>query len=64
MFWLRNKNNNFPSHTLIWRPDKHHVFSIRIENNVDPDQMASLDLQCFQKGYSGFSRTQVNIDKN
>ena len=20
MFWLRNKKNNFPVHTLIWRP--------------------------------------------
>ena len=21
MFWLRNKKNNFPVHTLIWRPE-------------------------------------------
>ena len=21
MFWMRNKENNFPIHTLIWRPD-------------------------------------------
>ena len=20
MFWMRNKGNNFPIHTLIWRP--------------------------------------------
>ena len=20
MFWVRNKENNFPKHTLIWRP--------------------------------------------
>ena len=22
MFWMRNKENNFPIRTLIWRPDK------------------------------------------
>ena len=21
MFWMRNKENKFPIHTLIWRPD-------------------------------------------
>ena len=21
MFWMRNKDNSFPIHTLIWRPD-------------------------------------------
>ena len=27
-----------------------HIFSIRVENSEDPDQMASdLDLKCFQK---------------
>ena len=31
-----------------------HVCSIRVENNVDPDQLASgLDLQCFQKRIRG-----------
>ena len=24
MFWLRNKKNNFPLHTLIWRPEIRH----------------------------------------
>ena len=22
MFWMRNKENGFPIHTLIWRPEK------------------------------------------
>ena len=23
MFWMRNKENKFPIHTLIWRPEIH-----------------------------------------
>ena len=37
-------------------PSCRHVFSVRVENSVDPDQLASsvtkpadLDLHCFQK---------------
>ena len=25
MFWMRNKENNFPIRTLIWRPDSCHT---------------------------------------
>ena len=25
MFWMRNKENNFPIHTLIWRPEWLHM---------------------------------------
>ena len=28
MFWMRNKENNFPKRTLIWRPDMTY-FSMR-----------------------------------
>ena len=27
MFWIRNKENNFPIHTLIWRPGLIQVFT-------------------------------------
>ena len=30
MFWMRNEDNSFTIHTLIWRP----------ETRLDPDQMA------------------------
>ena len=29
MFWMRNKENNFPIRTLIWRPDTDHADQIR-----------------------------------
>ena len=43
MFWIRNKENSFPIHTLIWRPGgilTNEEFSgrmrVNIESNVDP----------------------------
>ena len=37
------------------------MYSIRVENSVDPDQMADFDAHCFNKDKSGFSRARVNI---
>ena len=54
MFWLRNKKNDFQLHTLIWGPVYYtppcsipvekQVFSGILENGVDPDQMALLEI--------------------
>ena len=32
MFWMRNKENDFPIHTLIWRPDL--VYAKEYHNKV------------------------------
>ena len=31
MFWMRNKENNFPIPTLIWRPDWTHKHGSLLE---------------------------------
>ena len=33
MFWMRNKENNFPIRTLIWRPGPVHKISVLKYNN-------------------------------
>ena len=30
MFWMRNKENNFPIHTLIWRPECWHPINGKV----------------------------------
>ena len=55
MFWMRNKENSFPTHTLIWRPAffsfcsqkkldiraRSYKMLVRLANREDPDQTAS-----------------------
>ena len=33
MFWMRNKENNFPIRTLIWRPELAHIITVDIMAN-------------------------------
>ena len=39
MFWMRNKENRFPIHTLIWRPVSNGVFKVQ-KNSADLDHSA------------------------
>ena len=46
MLWMRNKENSFPIHTLIWSPAlvimaRIRNVLVRIANREDPDQTAS-----------------------
>ena len=57
MFWLRNKKNNIPVCTIVWRPmllNKMlviragiHKMLVRVASREDPDQTASSELALF-----------------
>ena len=34
MFWMRNKENSFPIHTLIWRPECNQYFKKGLDNKT------------------------------
>ena len=52
MFWMRNKENNFPIHTLIWRPG----FINRCFWTMPRTEMPTLDvaLQEYERHFSRF----------
>ena len=42
MFWMRNKENNFPISTLIWRPDllSFSLCNCKITSGTEPRNLA------------------------
>ena len=37
MFWMRNKENSFPIHTLIWRPESPYQPASILQKVADQD---------------------------
>ena len=47
MFWLRNKKNNFPLHTLIWRPVRSFLCMTHVDSGGVSTRNVCLAIQIF-----------------
>ena len=67
MFWMRNKENNFPICTLIWRPVDCDVpnctFNVPISGNICLDFDFSVPVMKFIYCWDYNGRTHVEISK-
>ena len=67
MFWMRNKENNFPIHTLIWRPVITFANILGPDQalqNVDPDLNLMLFLKEFFEKRLKRKKTRQNSMQN
>ena len=64
MFWMRNKDNNFPIHALIWRPGIIVITSFNINVHSEPSsilkQMLMLQQQIYQEEQTPIGELQNN----
>ena len=55
MFWLRNMKNNFPLHTLIWRPEIHWIWNSDRIRGLPPI------LSLFRNRFNKFNNTGARM---